>query len=861
MVATISAVTDPNYLPNQTRMNKEGHSKEYYSDHGEPDGRFTGTASRVLNLHGKVIEKAPYDKLMDGYSTDGFALVQNAGSKDRRSAWDVTFSVPKSVSICWACGTPKQQKEIEAAMSQSVQSAIAMMENKAATTRRGKGSKQYEKAAGLIVATFEHCTNRAQEPQLHTHALIFNVAPRKDGTFGSIDSYKIYRWIKPFGAIFRAEMAYKMSKLGYGIEPDGESFRVKGVSQELCDAYSSRSKAIQNELDKLGIKTSASKEGEHFKTRTRPGKKDVNRRELFQQWQKELHKKGLNLDSIQSMPWSKQATKGDLLDKDLILSELTERQSTFTEQELFYRVGVKAAHCGINAKEAQAFAELILENESVVSLSREDIYAPRFTTKDVIQMENLMIDDARFLAARRSKSIEDDQVQLAIQAAEKQLGFSFDEEQQFAIRYSLQSGDFCITQGSAGAGKTTLMLAVKIAYEKKGLRIVGASIAKKAADNLFEETGIASRTVASYIHLIEQAHNPLKNVDVVVIDEAGLVPSTDLQTLLYEAREANCKLILTGEDKQLTAINKGGALRHLSRPEILGTQRIETIRRQRQVWARQVVADLRDGNSESALKTLGNRGCLHWGETKDKAKEALIHDWHQYQKAHPDKQSLVIAQEWKDVKELSEAVRRIHIKEGRVGAEGLTLKCSVANKLFNYEFSVGDHVKFCRNEYRTLQVSNGTIGTIKQIESLSNDTRLVIELDNCREVSFLASEYSDEIGVNLCHAYALTVFSSQGTTVDGNTFILYNGQMDRANTYVALSRHKDESHIYVNEAEINERAKIIDKHSETLLKSRQTVLSTLMKQDRHSSLAIEYLSSEPQYAKMHVQNLLEEITT
>ncbi|EKO5124773.1 AAA family ATPase [Vibrio fluvialis] len=547
---------------------------------------------------------------------------------------------------------------------------------------------------------------------------------------------------------------------------------------------------------------------------------------------------------------SEKAPKVNLLDKDLILAELTEQKATFTEQELFYLVGVKASHCGVNALEAQAFAELILENESVISLSREEIYAPRYTTQEVLLTEKLMIDDARYLASQHSIVIQEHQALHAIQAAEKQLGFSFDKEQQAAIQYSLKSGNFCITQGSAGAGKTTLMLAVKIAYESKGLNIAGASIAKKASDNLLEETGIPSRTIASYIHLIENGQHPLRNIDVLVIDEAGLVPSTDLQALLYEARTSNCKLILTGEDRQLDAITKGGALRYLSRAEVIGTQRIETIRRQRQDWAREVVTQLRDGHSEKALDTLEEKGCLHWGETKDEAKAALIRDWHHYQKAHPDKQSLVLAQEWKDVKVLSEAIRNIHINEGKVGMENIPLECSVADKRFHYEFSVGDRIKFCRNDYRSLQVSNGTLGTIKQIESVEHDTKLTVEIDDNRTVSFLASEYSDEIGVNLCHAYALTVFSSQGTTVDGNTFILYSGQMDRANTYVALSRHKDESHLYVNKLEMTERAKIIKDTSMSNEELRRTALANLMKQDRYATLAIEHLEamerSEPE---------------
>lgn len=159
---------------------------------------------------------------------------------------------------------------------------------------------------------------------------------------------------------------------------------------------------------------------------------------------------------------------------------------------------------------------------------------------------------------------------------------------------------------------------------------------------------------------------------------------------------------------------------------------------------------------------------------------------------------------------------------------------------FDYDYSVGDRVKFCRNEYRQLQVSNGTIGTISSITQLDGDVRLSVMLDDKRTISFLASEYSDEIGVNLCHAYALTVFSSQGTTVDGNTFTLYSGRMAQRETYVALSRHKDESHIYINEAEINERVRLYEDGIEPSEDLRQSALAQLMKQDRHTTLAIEY---------------------
>lgn len=157
----------------------------------------------------------------------------------------------------------------------------------------------------------------------------------------------------------------------------------------------------------------------------------------------------------------------------------------------------------------------------------------------------------------------------------------------------------------------------------------------------------------------------------------------------------------------------------------------------------------------------------------------------------------------------------------------------MADKSFKTEFSKGDRIKFCRNDYRKLGVSNGTLGTIESIRIVENaDVEFSIRANDGRKVSFLSSEYADDKGANLCHAYALTVYSSQGTTVDGNTFVLYSDGMERSNSYVALSRHKYESHMYINRSKLCEMAGIIDSTEKI------NMLASLMNKEKISLLAI-----------------------
>jgi ATP-dependent exoDNAse (exonuclease V) alpha subunit len=328
----------------------------------------------------------------------------------------------------------------------------------------------------------------------------------------------------------------------------------------------------------------------------------------------------------------------------------------------------------------------------------------------------------------------------------------------------------------------------------------------------------------------------------LVVDEAGQLSSTVLQKLTHCAYQAQCKLILTGEDKQLDAINRGGSLRYLSNPEVIGAQRIENIRRQRSSWARDVVADFRDGKAERALKVLEQKNCLHYSKDREATKANLVKQWHDYQKSHPHKESLVIAHRWDDVKELSNAIRDIHISEGRVGQENISLVCSVADKRFNTAFSKGDRIKFCRNDYKSLGVSNGTLGTIESIRSLQNkDTEFSINVDDGRKVNFLASDYADDKGTHLCLAYALTVYSSQGTTIDGNTFVYYTKGMDRANTYVAASRHRDESHIFCSRHEIDECIPDSCRDMSKLAGKREEMIVSMMSKDITVSLATDKL--------------------
>ena len=333
-------------------------------------------------------------------------------------------------------------------------------------------------------------------------------------------------------------------------------------------------------------------------------------------------------------------------------------------------------------------------------------------------------------------------------------------------------------------------------------------------------------------------------LDSLIVDEAGQLGTFQMNQLLTFAKEIGFKVILVGEDKQLDAIQHGGVLRYLSTPEIIGTTRIETIRRQHNEWDRQAVADFRDGYAHQALAQYFKRNQLNFLENEQITKQELIKAWTEYRHNNPSKKSMVIAQSWLDVIELNNNMRKQLQNEGFVGLENVLVKGIVSERDIDIEVSIGERVKFTKNDYRR-KYTNGDIGTVTKVKVMDDgDIWIRVKLDSGRETQFMASSYANEDGrTYLTQAYAQTVYSSQGLTIDGDVFVYYTQNMDRAHSYVACSRHKDRAHIFANAQELEEN---IPESFENAPRERGLLeaLAKNMSRNNRPKLAVEYLSKE-----------------
>jgi conjugative relaxase-like TrwC/TraI family protein len=276
----------------------------YYTRGGEPPGRWAGQGAERLSLRSPVTH-TEFDAALAGRDPKtGDRLIQPGGrGREHSAGWDMTFSAPKSVSVLWALTDEHDRRAIEQAHRTAVLAATAHLERTAGWARRGRAGSVRERTAGLLMAQFDHHTSRESDPQLHTHCFIFNLAPRRDGSWGAIVSRELYKAQKAAGCVYRRELGSELERLGYRLEQDSDKLRVALIPRDVERAFSKRRQAIEEAAQAHGYKTA--KGMELATLRTRRPKRDMRLEELFKTWEAEAKAMGfeLNRDRQHARQW------------------------------------------------------------------------------------------------------------------------------------------------------------------------------------------------------------------------------------------------------------------------------------------------------------------------------------------------------------------------------------------------------------------------------------------------------------------------------------------------------------------------------------------------------------------------------
>ncbi len=376
------------------------------------------------------------------------------------------------------------------------------------------------------------------------------------------------------------------------------------------------------------------------------------------------------------------------------------------------------------------------------------------------------------MAEKECHEVGDKNRKAALARAEAR-GLVLSGEPAEALAHVTDGRDLGVVVGYAGTGKSAMLGVARAAWEAAGYEVRGVALSGIAAENLESGSGIASRTIASMEHGWGQRRDVLTSRDVLVIDEAGMVGTRQLERVLSYAAEAGAKVVLVGDPQQLQSIEAGAAFRSIH--ERHGGAEIGEVRRQREDWQRDATRDLATGRTGDAIHAYDSHGMVHAAPTREQGRDDLIGRWDRERQASPDQSRIILTHTNDEVRELNEAARERMRAAGDIGDD-----VRITVERGERSFASGDRVMFLQNE-RGLGVKNGTLGTVEQVSARSMSVRT----DDGRSVSFDLKDYD-----RIDHGYAATIHKAQGMTVD-RTHVLAAPGLDSHGSYVALSRHRD----------------------------------------------------------------------
>ena len=484
----------------------------------------------------------------------------------------------------------------------------------------------------------------------------------------------------------------------------------------------------------------------------------------------------------------------------VVLDAITRQQSTFTDHDL-------ARFVHRHTDDADQFARAmsaVKTSPELVALGKDGAGRERFSTRAMLTTEQRLERSADQLAGRLGRKVSAAAGRGAIAAAEGR-GLALGRAQRDALEHIIGPRDIALVVGYAGTGKSAMLGVAREAWETQGYQVRGAALSGIAAEGLEGGSGIASRTIASLEHSWMQGRDLLTARDVLVIDEAGMIGSRQMDRVLAHAAQTGAKVVLVGDAEQLQAIEAGAAFRALT--ERHGAAEITEIRRQRQDWQRDATRELATGRTEAALGRYEAAGGVWGHKTQEGARSALVDGWDGVRRARPEASQLMLAHTRADVAELNQLARGRLRDAGELGVDQ-----RVATERGERAFAAGDRLMFLRNE-RSMGVKNGTLATVEKIDS----STLTVRLDggdqlvgNRRQVQFDLKDYA-----HIDHGYAATIHKSQGVTVD-HAHLLASDGLDRHAAYVGMSRHRETLAVHYSAEHFKDR----DELTRTLSRER-----------------------------------------
>src|SRR5229473_960960 len=847
--------------------------ENYYTQGDQIRGEWHGRLAEQWGLRGEVREEH-FQRLSEGqHPMTGEQLIRHQAAREymnrhgekvsameHRAGWDATFSAPKSVSLAALVGG---DEPVRVAHRESVR--VALGELQRYTQARIGNIHAPETTAKFIAATFEHDTARPVDgyaaPQLHTHAVIFNMTERENGQTRVLQERSLFQSQQYATSVYRSELAMRLQRLGYELErgQHGQP-EIKGYTREYLDASSPRREQIKSHLQEIGREgAGAAQVAAH---RTRDGKAIRSPEEVLQRHRELAAQYGHQADRVVAQ--AREHGQYQMREPEM----QAQRAVTWARDHVFERSAVQDRRAILETALARGMGETTyvqvrqeFERRIEAGEFREVSQAgagQQYTTAAMVRMEREIIGRMQE-GNRRDYSdpmLVSPQVRIATEDSHPELNAS---QRQAVDEIFLSREKVFGLDGIAGAGKTTTLSVIREGAEAEGYRVEGFAPTSRAAQKL-SESGMETSTLQKHLVRGQQPDSGEKRL--YVLDESSLASTRQVHEFVNRLHR-NDRVLLVGDRRQHEAVEAGRPFAQLQDAG-MKTVKLEEIVRQKDPELKQVVEQLARGEVREAIQNLDRQGRVHEIQGRDERIAAIAKDY-----AKSPENTLVISPDNRSRIEINERVHTELQRSGLVSNEehrirtlvprqdltgadrtwaeryevGDVLRYSRASKetgigkgqyaqvksidapknrltvelqdgtqhtydprrqqgvsVFREEmrsFSVGDRIQFTAPA-NELKVANRESGTIENIEE---DGRLHLKIDGGRSV-----ELDPRKHLHLDHGYAMTSHSSQGQTADRvlihvDTELGAKDLLNSRMAYVSVSRGRYDAQIYTNNAQ------------------------------------------------------------
>lgn len=469
---------------------------------------------------------------------------------------------------------------------------------------------------------------------------------------------------------------------------------------------------------------------------------------------------------------------------DLVLDHISLTKASFKRVDVLRALATRIDDPMV----LQKTADRAMASSELVRLS-DNGALPLYTTRNYQEAEQNLGRAAHAMSLTGGFSVGSAQIKQAVKTQNAQMrgafGGELSREQRIALDHVLGDKQLSCIVGLAGAGKSTLLATARDAWVRHGMTVHGAALAGKAAEELESASGISSRTLASLEMSWKNGYEPIAKGDVLVVDEAGMIGMRQLARVSTKIAEIGAKLVLVGDPDQLQPIEAGTPFRRIAKEH--GAARLTEIHRQKSDWQKQASRDLAAGEIWKAVNHYRQRDAVSQTDDRAAALEALVETYAMDVAASgTTKSRLAFAHKRKDVHALNQAIRAAlrSVPDARPRPEVM-----FATETGKRAFAADDRIVFTRND-KKIDVKNGMLGTV--ITARDGAISVALDGDTNRRVRFDPGAFR-----SFDHGYAVTIHKSQGATVD-QSYVLASRSMDRHLAYVAMSRHRDDMRLFVN---------------------------------------------------------------